>query len=147
MFLQPMLSATISKSIFDFRICIPSKYIQIIISDIALVKDFKAVWDTCKLIFADVQFKNYWDELKLHWHDKSLVKSFMQQMKTDLQSVKTRFYECLNTMTLKANDWIWEPTAFSAGWELNMGKYCIHIEHIAGYSHILTLYWTRVPGG
>ena len=44
----------------------------------------------------------------------------MKQMKEDLHHVKERFHECLNTMALEADKWIWEPTAFSAGWEQNV---------------------------
>ena len=90
---------------------------------IAIENDLKEVWDTCQLIFSDIKLKNYWEGIKAsNWNTKSVVQSIMKQMKEDLQHVKKRFYECVMTLPKELDRWIWEPTAFSAGWEQNIGK-------------------------
>merc|ERR1719414_2365653 len=50
----------------------------------ALRADFGEVWKTCRHIFSDIKLKNYWDEIKANFKEKSLVKSIMKQMKEDL---------------------------------------------------------------
>ena len=72
---------------------------------IALKADFQEVWNTCKHIFSDINLKNYWDEIKANFKEKSMVKSIMKQMKEDLHSVNERFHQCLKSIESKADKW------------------------------------------